>query len=161
AALKLQQPGFGNYAAWTAVAMQAAIRPEHAVTGDDEGHGVGGDGSTDCPRTARLAQLPGNVAIGARLSVGDGPDEAQDARLERRKRGPVDLDVEVAPLALEIFDDLDENWLRPLLINLGGGRREMLPHRFLRCLHQHGDKPGGGERHPDRPQPLVVDAANP
>src|SRR5690606_12318465 len=79
----------------------------------------------------------------------------------RRKCRPVNLDVEVPPPSLQVFDDLNENWLRPLLINLGGGRREMLPHRFLRSLHQHGDKPGGGERHPDRPQPLVIDTANP
>ena len=56
----------------------------------------------------------------------------------------------------QIFDDLIEDRLRMLLINLGGSRREVLPHRFLRCLHQHGDEAGGESAARDRPQPLVV-----
>ncbi len=75
-----QQRAFQLKAA--AVADQSAVAPDNAVAGDDEADGVGADGAPDGAHGARTFDLRGDVAVGARLAVGDGEQGLPDGALK-------------------------------------------------------------------------------
>src|SRR3989338_1372760 len=65
-----------------AVAAERAASAHHAVAGDDERHRVRATGGADGAGGPRLADGPGDFAVGARLAVGDAAQLFPDADLE-------------------------------------------------------------------------------
>ena len=66
-----QQPFFRLQSLTAAVAVELAIRADQAVTGDDDGHGVGGIGASHSTIGAGTVDLQRDLRVGASFSLGD------------------------------------------------------------------------------------------
>src|SRR5512147_3308874 len=86
--------------------MEFAICTDHAVTGDDEWHGVGGIRSTNGAIGIRPADLNGDIVVCASLSIWDSKDYLQRLTLEWAKQSPVNGDGERCAFAIDIFVQL-------------------------------------------------------
>src|SRR3989442_1214283 len=96
--LVLEQPAFAIQAA--AEAGQLAARPDHAVTGDDDGDRVLAVGGAHGASGARVAEAPRQLAVARGGAVGDGAEEVPHLLLEGRA-GRVERQVERRPGAGE------------------------------------------------------------
>ena len=87
----MEEGGFGGEAG--GVAGEAAASAHHAVAGDDQGDGVAANGGADGPgqspagrpgpRRGAGTHPGGNLPVGGRAAVGDGPEDLPDGLLER------------------------------------------------------------------------------
>ena len=87
----------------SAVPGQAAVRADDPVARQHDRHRVAVHHRPDRPCCARVARTGGELAVRRRLAVADARELGQDAEIEVRLRAQVELDVEAAPAAVEIF----------------------------------------------------------
>src|SRR5688500_12640254 len=100
---EFQQPFLRLQALSAAIAVELAIPADHAMTGDDQRHGVGGIGAPDGTRGKGSADLEGNIVICARLAVGNSEDRLECLALKRAEERPVNGDGKCIPFAIQIF----------------------------------------------------------
>src|SRR5512146_3532580 len=113
-ALKLEQPSLGLQPAVTSVSVQFAIRTDHPMAGDHQGHGVGGIGASHCAGCPGIADLRRDLSVSAYLSIRYCHHRMQGAALEiGREDRPVNRNIEGTPLAVEILRDLASRRLEP------------------------------------------------
>ena len=109
----LQQPTLAVEPA--AVARQAAVRADHAVARHDDRDRVAAVGGADRAGAVRPPDLPGDLAIAARLAVRDREQRLPDVLLEVGA-AHVELEVELNALAgevlLELLDSVRERLAR-------------------------------------------------
>src|SRR3954451_5800596 len=96
-----------------AVAGEAAVRADDPVAGHDDRDRVAAVGGADRPRPVRAPDLPGDLAVAARLAVRDRGQRLPHAAQERRA---VQREGEGELVALA----------REVLVELGAGRGEGL-----------------------------------
>src|SRR6266700_1165048 len=98
--LMLEQPAFAIQAA--AEAGQLTARPDHAVTGHDDGDRVLAVGGAHGASGARVAEAPRQLAVARGGAVGDGAEEIPHLPLEGRA-GRLERQVERRPGAGEVL----------------------------------------------------------
>ena len=99
-----------------AVAAEGAAAAQHAVAGDDERDRVGAAGGAGGADRALVAGAARHLGVAAGLAVGDAGDRPQHPRRKPSLRLPVERQVELGQLALEV-----EVELAPRLVELGRG----------------------------------------
>src|SRR4051794_34386462 len=95
------------------VAGELAAGADDAMAGDDDRDRVGAEGSARGPRGLRVAGGRGDLAVGRGLAEGDARGRLQDAAAELRVQRPVDRDVEVRPLVVEVLVELAAHRVEP------------------------------------------------
>lgn len=96
--------------------MEFAIRAEHAVTGDNDGHGIHGVCGSHGTISMWMVNFFGNINIGASLAIRDSKNSLQRLTLERGEGSPVDGDGEGGAFAVQVFAQFFGVGCDPLLI---------------------------------------------
>ena len=76
------------------------------MTGNDQWHGIGGVCAAHSACGARVANLVGDIAICAGLTVRDGEDNLQYLNLEGAQQGPIDRQMEGFSFTSQVFIQL-------------------------------------------------------
>lgn len=83
--------------------MQFAITAQYAMAGDDDGYRVGGVGAPHGPHRFGFADLGSHIGIAEVFAIGNSVDGPQRRLLEGRHHRPVEGQVKLAALLVEVF----------------------------------------------------------
>ena len=96
-----------------AVAAEGAAGAQHAVAGDDDRDRVGAAGGAGGAHRSLVAGAGGDLRVAAGLAVGDAVDRPQRPAAEVLAQPPVERQVELGQLALEVEVELAPRLLEP------------------------------------------------
>ena len=85
---------------------QSTARAKDTMTGDDQGKGIARHDVSDRPGGARVAQMPGEDAVGADATPGDPPYRAKDLPPEPGTGGQIEK-AGLEPDVLPVQESLD------------------------------------------------------